>query len=298
MCATDVYALRQTIKAAHVVDDTFSYDNRFLRASPLIKFSKEGEKFMACPLPTHLYWRFTSGLYYDLTENPNFFNALGASFQQYVGDLLGRSLATTALKYLPEEKYGKRGNTKDTVDWVLLGPDAAAFIECKSKRLSLGAKANLVSRDALTKDIGILADAVVQLYKTINEYKANRYPSLGYDAARVIVPVVVTLENWFPLEHAVIVELNKHLTAKLVDAGIPDAVLTEMPYVIASCDELEEAVQIIAKVGISKFFARRTDEKYRGWMLEGYMSDAFKAERNAAVDLFAETYDEILQPFR
>lgn len=298
LASTGVYALRQQVKADFAVDDTFAYDNRFLRASPLISFQNAGKEFLACPLPTLLFWRFTSGLYYDLTRDNDFFNALGASFQKYVGEVLGRALKDTKMQYLPEEKYGKKGYTKDTVDWVLLDEEAAVFIECKSKRLSLGAKANLVSRDALLTDIGKLADGVVQLYKTVLEYKADKYPSLRFNETRIIVPLVVTLENWFPLQHAVLIELDKQVEAKLAAQKLPDSLRSEMPYVIASCDEIEEAAQIIGKVGVKVFFEGRRQDKYKGWMLEGYMADAFNSEHRAAIDLFSETYDEILQPFR
>ena len=298
LCSTEVYEFRQIIKAGQRLDDTYAYDNRFLRASPLIRFRKAGRDFMACPLPTLLYWRFTSGLYYDLTAEPDFFNALGASFQGYVGEVFRRALEGKNLKCQAEEKYGPKGKPKDTVDWIILDSDAALFLECKSKRLSLSAKTNLVSRDALNKDIGILADAICQTYRTIEEYKADRYPSLRYDANRKIYPVIVTLENWYPLGLGVTAELDKQLKVKLAAANISENVLVEMPYSVASCDEIEELAQIVAQTGLAKFFDGKSAEKYRGWMIEGYIADAFKTERDATVDLFAETFDQILQPVR
>ncbi|WP_423415659.1 hypothetical protein RLW55_04060 [Hyphomicrobium sp. B1] len=297
LCGIEVYELRQIIRASHKLDDTFPYDNRFVRAWPLISFRKCGEEILACPLPTLLFWRFTSGLYYDLTCNDAFFNAFGASFQRYVGDVFARALAGTSLEARAEEKYGTKKKPKDTVDWTVLGADAAVFVECKSKRLSIDAKTNLVSREALERDLGILADAICQTYKTIAEYKADRYPTLRFDENRKIYPVVVTLENWFPHGQLVADEIERQLKIKLDEANIPRDVLVEMPYVLASCDEVEEVAQIIAQVGIRTFFERRQDERYRGWLLDSFISDAFGDERRVAVNLFAETYDEILQPF-
>jgi hypothetical protein len=36
---------------------------------------------------TLLYWRFTSGLYYNLVSVPEFANEFGDGFQTYVGDV-------------------------------------------------------------------------------------------------------------------------------------------------------------------------------------------------------------------
>jgi hypothetical protein len=294
----ELYALRQEMRDQHVVDDTYPYDNRAIRAHPLIRFRHGGEDYVACPLPTLLFWRFTSGLYYDLTADDDFFNAFGASFQKYVGDVLRCTMKDAEIKVLAEEKYGKKGKTKDTIDWLILDSDAAVFVECKVKRLSHDAKTNLVSRDALLKDIGILADAVTQTYKTISEYRNGKYPSLPYDKSLLVFPMIVTLENWYPLGQLFSDELERAIVARCKDSGISADLIKEMPYTIASVEEFEAAAQIIAKVGCKKFFSEKGDKKYEGWMLEGYMNDAFKAEKNASVDLFADTYDVILAPFR
>lgn len=294
----ELYALRRLIKEQHVVDDTFSLDNRRLRAHPLIVYRYGGVDYAVCPLPTLLYWRFTSGLYYDLMAEPEFYNAFGASFQAFIGEVLKRALSATSIKLLPEEKYGPKGKSKDTIDWLMLDKGAAVFVECKTKRLRLDAKINLLSTEALIADIGILADAVVQVYATIRDYREGRYPSLPYDKSLRIYPMIVTLENWYPLGNPVLSELEKAVQARLAEKKLPPDMSRELPYVIAAAEEFEVAAQIIAKVGCERFFEGFRDKQYQGWMLEGYMSHAFKAENNAAVDLFAGTYEEILRPFK
>lgn len=294
----EVYALRSKIKEQHEVDDTYAYDNRAIRAHPLIALRHGGQDFVACPLPTLLFWRFTSGLYYDLVAESDFFNEFGASFQKYVGEVLSRSLKGTKLTFLAEEKYRTKGKTKDTIDWLVLDGEAAVFVECKTKRLSLDAKTKLVSQDALLKDISILADAVVQVYKTISEYQAGKYPSLPFNEALQVHPMVVTLENWYPLGDPIGTELAKSVRDKLTSAGLSPDLVQKMPYTIASAEEFEIAAQIMAKVGCAKFFSQRGAQEYEGWMLDGYMSHAFKAERNEVLNLFNDAYDEILKPFK
>lgn len=173
-----------------------------------------------------------------------------------------------------------------------------AFIECKVKRLTVNAKTSLLNKDALLRDVGILADSVIQVYKTISDYRQSKYPQLKYEASLPVFPVIVTLENWYPLGHALGVELDKMVRAKLTENGMSHEILSELSYCVASTEELETAAQIIAKVGCAAFFEPRRNDKYNGWTLDGFMRDAFPAERKAAVDLFAGTYDEILSPFK
>lgn len=294
----ELYSLKRLIKQQHDVDETLPYDNRLLRANPLIVYRHGGVDYAVCPLPTLLYWRFTSGLYYDLKDDQDFHNAFGSSFQTYIGEVSSRALKNTSVRLLAEEKYGSRKRPKDTIDWLLLDKGAAVFVECKTKRLRLDAKINLLSTEALIEDIGILADAVVQVYATICEYREGRYPSLPYDKSLRIYPMIVTLENWYPLGNPVLSELEKAVQTRLAEKKLPPDISRELPYVIAAAEEFEVAAQIIARIGCERFFEGFRDKQYQGWMLEGYMSHAFKAENNATVDLFEGTYDEILKPFK
>jgi hypothetical protein len=41
-----------------------------------------------------------------------------------------------------------------------------------------------------------MATAVVQVYKTIIDYRANAYPHFPFKESRKIFPTVVTLEHW------------------------------------------------------------------------------------------------------
>ena len=134
-------------------------------------------KLMLCPLPSLLFWRITSGLYYDLiSADKDFANAFGDSFEAYVGDILARTISSPQLCYTKRgrETHGTRSRPKATCDWMLIEREsAAAFVECKVKRITVAAKTAMGDLKALEEDIGKLADAVTQLYERIREHREN-----------------------------------------------------------------------------------------------------------------------------
>ena len=63
-------------------DEKFLYTYNLLRQYPLIKMRFQSVELLVCPVMTLLYWKFTSGLYYELYDVPAFGNEFGDSFQR------------------------------------------------------------------------------------------------------------------------------------------------------------------------------------------------------------------------
>ena len=157
-----VQTLKRLLREQQAIDEGYAYRYSWLRAYPLIEIQHCGEKELACPLPTLLFWRMTSGLYYELAGDDRFFNAFGQSFQTYVGEVIARAVNPERFQVLAEESYGSRKKRKDTVDWIVAeGAQAALFIECKTMRLTWASKAGLTDLSALKDDINKLASAIV-----------------------------------------------------------------------------------------------------------------------------------------
>jgi hypothetical protein len=79
------------------------------------------------------------------------------------------------MKRLGEMDYVAGKAKKRSVDWIVADEGAALFLECKSRRLSLSAKVSLSDLKPLEGDIDNMAAPVVQLYKTIIDYRQNAY---------------------------------------------------------------------------------------------------------------------------
>jgi hypothetical protein len=207
--------LKPILKAEQRYDADFAYAYNSLREFPLIRMSFNQDDAFVCPLPTLLFWRMTGGLYYNLINDPRFANHFGDSFQEYVGEVWRRAITNTAMRLLPEEEYGPKKARKRSVDWIVADEHAAVFLECKAKRLSWGAKTSLNDLTLLEADIDAMADAVVQVYKTIADYQIGLYSHFSCEADRKIYPVVVTLENWRMFGPAMLDRLSNSVTEKI-----------------------------------------------------------------------------------
>ena len=172
------------------------------------------------------------------------------------------------------------------------GDEAALFVECKTKRLTWASKAGLADLAALEQDLQKLAGAVVQVYRTIRDYRENSYPQMPYVAGRRIYLMVVTLEDWYFFGHELPVRLDAAVKVVMERADLPVDWLVEMPYSIISVDELETAAGVINSIGIHPFISGKLqDPAYRNWGYSAYCCDRYADEVGNLPPLFADEYD-------
>lgn len=285
--------LASRLRAEHKLDEGFSYRYSSLREFPLVRISYQGREEVHCPVPTLLFWRFTSGLYYTLKDAPGFFEELGRSFQRYVGEVLQQRITSAGRAVLAEEEYHVGRDRKHTVDWIVQqGDEAALFIECKIKRLTWASKAALADLTALQADLDTLAAAVVQVYKTIADYRAGHYPNLLFVEARQVFPMVVTLEDWYFFGREMPALLEASVKAKMVQVGLPEAWLGEMPYAILSVHELERVARYFNEIDLPMLVLGRTqDPEYSHWGFSAYCAERYGKDRPALPPLFRQEYD-------
>jgi len=285
--------LADRLRAEHVLDERFGYSYSSLREFPLVRMSYQGQDELLCPIPTLLFWRFTTGLYYALKDVPGFLTEFGRSFQQYVGEVLHARITSVERTILAEQEYHVGRDRKHTVDWIVQqGDEAALFIECKTKRLTWASKAELADLTALQTDLDKLADAVTQVYKTIVDYRAGHYPQLMYVQSRQIFPMVVTLEDWYFFGNEMPARLDASVRAKMAKAGIPEAWLDEMPYAILSVHELERAARYLNEIDLSTLvLGRARDPEYSGWGFASYCAEEYGKDRPRLPSLFCKEYD-------
>jgi len=267
------------------------YNENFLRSFPLVRMQYQGSEALVCPLMTLLYWRFTGGLYYELIGVPEFANEFGEGFQTYVGEVLEKACPDPMIR-LGEREYAVGKAKKRSVDWIVADQTAALFIECKSRRLSLGAKVSLSDLKPLEADIDNMAAAVVQVYKTISDYRDNRYAHFDFQEGRKIFPVVVTPENWRMFGPVMMDKLTEAVTRRLDGEGLPTE-FEQMPYSVWAIEDLEVGLQIMYANGIADFMeGKLKNAEKRRWDWHGYMTDRYRSFYPAK-QLFTDQYDEI-----
>ena len=287
--------LSSKLRDEHALDEGFAYRYSSLREFPLVQISYRGKDEIACPIPTLLFWRMTSGLYYSLRAVRGFPTAFGESFECYIGEVLRQRITNAGMSILEEEEYYVGLNRKDSVDWIIeQGGEAALFIECKTKRLTWTSKAGLADLTALERDIRKLAGAVAQVYKTIRDYRADRYPHLAFIEARRIYPAIVTLEDWYFFGFDMPARLDAAVRTIMEADDLPIAWLDEMPYSIMSIHELEKAAGIINTVGIQLFISGKVlDPELRRWGFGAYCNHRYPNDVANQQHLFRDEFDSM-----
>jgi len=288
--------LRSRLQSDQRHDERYLYTYNLLRQFPLVRMRYQSNESLVCPVMTLLYWKFTSGLYYELIDVPAFGNEFGDGFQEYVGNVIAKA-CPAPMRHLPEAKYKVGQFEKRTIDWIVLDDkNSALFVECKTKRLTWRAKEALLDLTALEADIEERASAIVQVYKSINDYLEGHYPQIKHEDGRKVFPAVVTLENWHLFGSLLVGKLEAAVAEKFEKAGLPLNLIEEMPYSVWPIADLEVGLQIMSKHGIADVIEGKVrDAESQSWDWHGHLLHRYRAmypfER-----LFDDECDEITQP--
>ncbi len=171
-----IKAMKQRLAAERKLDDTFMYQFHALQSHPLIFTEFNKRPAHICPIPTLLFWRITSGLFYDLIKEPGFDNAFGTSFQDYIGDMLEKTFDGTSTTVYPEEPDTR----PKRADWIIDQPTSFMLVECKTKRMTIGAKTTIQDDYELYAQLEVIGKAVVQSYQALEAYKNGKYHPQQY----------------------------------------------------------------------------------------------------------------------
>jgi hypothetical protein len=291
----DLKPFQRRLKNAQKYDDTFPYAFNPLRARPIVIMASDGSDIAVCPLPTLLYWRITSGLFYDLMNVPSFANHFGDSFQRYVGDVV--KSAAPNIELFAEEKYRIGALEKRAVDWIAADAESALFIECKVKRLTWDAKSTLTDLAALESDMGHAADAIVQVYKTIRDYQQGNYPHFKPRKGRKIFPCIVTLENWHMHGSVMYGKVRDIVKQRMNEEGLPNKYSEDMPFSIWPIESLENALQILNDTPIAEVFdTKLRNTAYQDWEWDAFLTEKYKGFK--IQPLFEKDFDALFAEFR
>lgn len=273
-------------------DETWEFSWNPLEASPLILLPQKDSQLYFCPIPRMLVRRVSQGLYYDLYKLPGFDNAYGAAFENYIGRNLLRAFKFPLFTLHPQRPFTVGKQRHDGIDWLLEGPDANLFIECKCKRLTLPAKI-LPDIAAIKKDLEVMASAIVQTYK--NMELAEKGVSHWSPNGRPCYPVIITLEDWALFTGPVVKVLTEIIAEKLEAEGLSQNLYQERPYTIISSRHFDAHCQNIAEIGINKVFAKKTESRFREWELDGFLRSEFAPYRPLSLNkLFKEDMDNAM----
>lgn len=267
----DFENLKTRLQNEQQYNNKFAYSYSSLIAYPIIRAEWEKRDAIICPIPRYLLERVTEGLYYEVCNSKGFDHAFGNAFQDYIGAVI-KKLYTNG-EVFPEAAYGK---VNKTVDWLMVDGSAILFVECKTKRLTLGAKMELFNLKELDEELGKMADAIVQTYKTIADYKEGLYPQIKFDPNKKIFPLIITLENWFLYGDPLLEKLENLVVERLKKFNLPIKLIKLYPYCVMSAETFEKFVLIANENNITAVLEEKLkdqDKKY--WEIDNYLRSRF-----------------------
>lgn len=294
LVAEDISAIRSTLNREQQYNESYAYAYNSLRARPIVLMCSGASDVAVCPIPTLLFWRFTSGLYYDFIRVPEFANLFGDSYQAYVGEAV--RAAAPSLSIFEERLYKVGSREKRSVDWIVSDKSSSAlFIECKVKRMRVDTKQTLTDTSPLEEDISYMASAVVQTYRTIQDCLAGHYPHFKTATDAKIYPCIVTLENWHMHGPVMYGLLRDQVKAKMEEAGLPQDYLTAMPYSVWPIDDFEIGLHVLNDSSIAAVMdGKLLDTEKQDWEWRPYLSENFKEPRRM---LFEDDYRKLFSDF-
>lgn len=292
----DLITLRDRTRESQQYNDAWLYAAFPLEHTPLIRLDPAHPDHVLCPLPRYLLNRITSGVFYDIVNSDGFANAYGNAFQSYVGEVIGVTLLPPRFRVIEERPYAEtKANLKHGADWIVSDGSGHMFIECKTKRLSLGAK-NVTDHEVVAKDIAAMSQAIVQNYKNILD--AKKGVTAWHPDDLPVYPLIVTLEDWHLFSTHFTDRLREEVNQALVHEGIAHHVVEQMPYTVTSVSDLETALQVIAVRGIAEVFTLKTKLQHRDWGWIGFLHQYFSDEFTSALALlFPEDARRLLPEF-
>jgi hypothetical protein len=267
----DYEELKKSLAKEQQYNEKFAYTYSSLVAYPLIRKEWNGRDAIVCPIPRYLFERITDGIYYEVCRVEGFEHPFGDAFQAYIGDVL-KVLYKRASTY-PEGKYGKDHRT---VDWIAEDESGTLFVECKTKRLTTAAKAGLFDTTELESELGKIADAVVQVYKTMEDFKNGLYRRVKYRSSKVLYPMVVTLEDWFIYGDIIINKLDECVISRLKKTGLAEDLIVTNPYCVISAEAFEMFTFIVNKHNIKEVLEEKLkDKEKKYWEIENYLRNKY-----------------------
>lgn len=299
LVSLDSQNLKSFIKEAQRLDQNYFYTFNPLRAFPIIQMNYGGVDSYVCPIPTLLFYRLTTGIFYDLVGERDFGGPYGLAFQNYVGEVM--SVTNEGLRnitIIPEKEYGSSHNRKRTPDWIFEKEGSALFIECKAKRLRSGSKESASMEGDLKDDLEFLANAVVQLYKTIQDYLNNEYPDYPSRRELKVFPIVVTLESWYLFGDKIMDEIHSSVERKFRDERLNLSWLESMPYSMCSIQDFETMMRILREHGINEVVEEKLrDQERRKWEYAMFFSERFNKYQKTQANLFPDDLNGIYPQF-
>lgn len=281
--------IKPILKSEQQLNEKYQYAYNSLKRYQLLDAQNGPKRSLYCPLPDLFFSQMLKGVYYGIHNEKGFDKAFGDSFQSYIGEVVKKAEIEEKISIYAEESYN--ASQERTADWILEDAEAFLFIECKTKRLTFAAKEELLIDEQMNVQLDKMANAILQVYKTIKDYKEGLYLSLKPKVNKTVFPLIITLEDWYFFGEGL--SLKNKISELLIKESLPLNYLEEMPYSICSTQEFESIVQVLQNVPIKEFIlGKLSDKEMSTWVYASYIKKQYSEIK--IKDLFPDELDKIL----
>ncbi len=283
--------MRQMAIKSQKLDDCWEYAFNVFHYKPMIALDPKHPERVYCPVPAALEKRVIEGLYYDLVKTKGFEGAFGDAVDEVIGRML-KSLGPTYEVFKPEVlKIGKQ--RFDNTDWIVQKDECCAYVECKAKRISLSGRV-AEEVQSLKKELGILAEAVVQNYANI--HRDRQQAAQNGQPERQFFNLVITLEDWLLFSEITFQILHEQVADKLSAAGLPNALLQEVPYRVMGFEGAQHCCAALIDHPIHEVIGLTNEPKYAGMAFTHELRDRYPNTDADTVGGFEADFEELLNP--
>ncbi|KAF0125904.1 MAG: hypothetical protein FD139_2367 [Methylocystaceae bacterium] len=234
-----------------------------LRRFPIISFG-EFRKNMISPLPELIAQRVTSGLYYDIVAgSDNLRNVAAARFEKYCRNILQSCLG--GLQVSESYKYRYKKNQIDSPDLFLSSNRVIAVIECKARRLSVGARFAGNPFEQAEREYEEIVKGIFQLWRFFSHERRGIAGNGNYEED--VIGIVITLDSWLQMSRELVAEVLESARARSKAEDPLILPVDQRPIVVCSIEELERTLLSSDENTFVETIKAAVTAEYAGWLL-------------------------------
>jgi hypothetical protein len=259
--------LRKEIHDRQSYDENWSYTWNPLEGTPLISVGAPLKPAVISPVPSLMWNRLSSAIFFDLVKEKGFDNVYGNAFEAHVGAFAKLILPGPLFTVRGEETYKVGKSQKHGLDWRITDGGANLLVECKTKRVTVEAKT--LNEEVLFEQLDVLAKSVVQHYKNASDFADGRTRAVYNQKPCYLT--VVTLEEWHLVSVAAVNVLRQKVLERLEQAGLALSLVTTMPYTVISCEEFERMLCAVRVLGIDQVLRGKFTDEFSYMPMDSFL---------------------------
>lgn len=293
--------VKERLTSGHVIRDI---NLEIVESSPMYKYPAISIGTNLLMISSRMFETYLDMHLYECAKGSNDSSIrswLSDSIEEYVG----RTLASTSLKLLPESELQRRFLGKKVTDYLVVNDDCILLVEVKSVELSPIARVR-PTKEIMEKDLRAgVSRAYIQGYSLLEQLLMDNELNKTIGS----VPVYLMVVTYKDLYLGTGIDCWDEFAEEAVREAIPrtDALLTLLPpqnTIVGTIRELDQIAGFgkLDRSSLATFFAKMSSENKdpttRRWMLQQHINEFLKDNQLDEPQPFDSTLEECINRIR